>query len=57
MIRTIGDQVVDDFQLLIDLHKDAVRQGPGGDDETRHSVILSGLKGVSDLNGLLPKCR
>ena len=40
---------MDDFRLLIDLHKDAVRQGPGGDEETRLSVTLSGLKGATDL--------
>ena len=40
---------MDDFQLLVDLHKDAVRQGPGGDDETRLSVALSGLKGRKGL--------
>jgi SAM-dependent methyltransferase len=40
---------MDDLHLLIDLHKDAVRQGPGGDDETRLAVALSGLKGRSDL--------
>jgi cyclopropane fatty-acyl-phospholipid synthase-like methyltransferase len=35
---------MDDLQLLIDLHKDAVRQGPGGDAETRLAVTLSGLR-------------
>jgi len=35
---------MDDLELLVDLHKDAVRQGPGGDDETRLAVTLSGLK-------------
>ena len=40
---------MDEMQLLIDLHKDAVRQGPGGDDETRLAVTLSRLKGKPDL--------
>lgn len=40
---------MDEMQLLIDLHKDAVRQGPGGDDETRLAVTLSGLRGKRDL--------
>lgn len=35
---------MNDFQLLIDLHRDAARQGPGGDDETRLSITLSGLR-------------
>lgn len=35
---------MEDMQLLIDLHKDARRQGPGGEAETRLSVLLSGLK-------------
>jgi len=36
---------MDDLQLLVDLHVDGPRQGPGGDDETRLAVALSGLKG------------
>ena len=40
---------MDEMQLLIDLHKDGTRQGPGGDDETRLAVTLSGLKGKKDL--------
>jgi cyclopropane fatty-acyl-phospholipid synthase-like methyltransferase len=40
---------MDDLQLLIDLHKDGLRQGPGGDDETRLVVALSGLKGRAGL--------
>ncbi len=40
---------MDDLQLLIDLHKDGPRQGPGGDDETRLAVALSGLKGTANL--------
>jgi SAM-dependent methyltransferase len=38
-----------DLQLLIDLHKDGPRQGPGGDRETRLAVALSGLKGTANL--------
>jgi len=40
---------VDDLRLLIDLHRDGLRQGPGGDDETRLAVTLSGLRGRQDL--------
>lgn len=40
---------MDDLQLLIDLHKDGRRQGPGGDDETRLAVALSGLRGRAGL--------
>jgi len=41
---------MDDLQLLVDLHQDGPRQGPGGDDETRLAVALSGLKELADLN-------
>ena len=41
--------LVDELQLLIDLHADTPRQGPGGDDETRLAIALSGLKGTSNL--------
>ena len=34
---------MDDLDLLIDLHRDGKRQGPGGDDETRLAIRLSGL--------------
>ena len=34
---------MDDLELLIDLHRDARRLGPGGDDETRLAIRLSGL--------------
>ena len=34
-----------DLELLIDLHHDGPRQGPGGDDETSLAVTLSGLRG------------
>ena len=40
---------MDDLRLLIDLHTDGPRQGPGGDDETRLAVALSGLKGTAGL--------
>jgi SAM-dependent methyltransferase len=40
---------VDGLQLLIDIHKEGPRQGPGGDDETRLAVALSGLKGTANL--------
>jgi SAM-dependent methyltransferase len=34
---------VDDLQLLIDLHIDADRQGPGNSDQTRRAIELAGL--------------
>ena len=40
---------MDDLSLLVDLHRDGKRQGPGGDDETRLAIKLSGL---SARNGL-----
>ena len=40
---------MDNLQLLVDLHQDAVRQGPGGDDETRLAIRLSRLKGAKKL--------
>ncbi|MEO0565439.1 MAG: class I SAM-dependent methyltransferase [Chloroflexota bacterium] len=40
---------MDEMQLLIDLHIDGERQGPGGDDETRLAVTLSGLRGKTGL--------
>lgn len=41
---------MDELELLIDLHKDDARQGPGGDRETRLSIELSGLSGRSGLS-------
>ena len=41
---------MDDLQLLVDLHLDGPRQGPGGDDETRLAITLSGLKGRAGLD-------
>lgn len=38
-----------DFDLLLDLHKPSHRQGPGGDDETRLAITLSGLSGQKNL--------
>jgi len=40
---------MDDLDLLIDLHRDAGRQGPGGDAQTRLAIALSGLAGRSGL--------
>lgn len=34
---------MDDYQLLIDLHKNAARQGPGGDAETELALSLAGI--------------
>lgn len=38
-----------DLALIVDLHRDGPRQGPGGDAETRLAVRLSGLEGARDL--------
>jgi SAM-dependent methyltransferase len=35
---------MDELRLLLDLHQDGPRQGPGGEDETRLAIVLSGLK-------------
>ena len=35
---------MEELQLLIDLHKDGLRQGPGGDDETRLALAFSRLR-------------
>jgi len=40
---------MDDLDLLLDLHRDGARQGPGGDDETRRAIALSGLCAAGDL--------
>lgn len=34
---------MDDFSLLIDLHKNGLRQGPGGDAETELAIHIAGL--------------
>jgi SAM-dependent methyltransferase len=41
--------MMDDLQLLIDLHKDAARQGPGGEAETQLAIAISGLRGRRNL--------
>lgn len=38
-----------DLDLLVDLHRAGERLGPGGDEETRLSVTLSGLRGARGL--------
>lgn len=40
---------MENIELLIDLHRDGKRQGPGGDDETRLAIRLSGLSEAKDL--------
>lgn len=40
---------MDELDLLSDLHQDGLRQGPGGDDETRLAIALSGLRDSKDL--------
>lgn len=41
---------MEDLDLLIALHRDGKRQGPGGSAETRLSITLSGLKDTQNLN-------
>ena len=38
-----------DNQLLVDLHQDAQRQGPGGEEQTRLAITVSGLKKSREL--------
>ena len=40
---------MDDYQLLIDLHKNAERQGPGGDLETQLALNLSRIDKTAPL--------
>lgn len=40
---------MDDLDLLTDLHRGGKRQGPGGDEETRLAVTLSGLRSAAAL--------
>ncbi len=40
---------MDDLDLIIDLHADGPRQGPGGDAETRLAIRLSGLTASANL--------
>jgi SAM-dependent methyltransferase len=35
---------LDELSLLVDLHRDGARQGPGGTEETRLAITLSGLR-------------
>lgn len=41
---------MDDLELLVDLHIDGPRQGPGSDDATRRAIALSGLAGAENLH-------
>lgn len=40
---------MDDFQLLIDLHRSGLRQGPGGDAQTELAVDLGGIDRSAEL--------
>lgn len=40
---------MDDLSLLIDLHLEAARQGPGDATQTRRAIELAGLSGLRDL--------
>jgi ubiquinone/menaquinone biosynthesis C-methylase UbiE len=41
---------LEELELLIDLHKNALRQGPGGDNETEMAIDLAGLNRNMPLN-------
>jgi ubiquinone/menaquinone biosynthesis C-methylase UbiE len=41
--KTEEERVMEEFQLLIDLHKNANRQGPGGDEETEKAISLAAI--------------
>jgi len=41
---------MDDFKLLIDLHKEGLRQGPGGDAETEQALNLAMVDRIAPLN-------
>jgi cyclopropane fatty-acyl-phospholipid synthase-like methyltransferase len=45
----LGTLDMDDLRLIVDLHSDAPRQGPGGEAETRLAIALSGLSAEKDL--------
>lgn len=40
---------MDELELLLDLHKDMYRQGPGGDAETERAVKLAGFEETKPL--------
>ncbi len=40
---------MDELELLVDLHSDGARQGPGGEHETRLAIELAGLKSKNGL--------
>ena len=40
---------MNELDLLVDLHRDGPRQGPGGDDATRLAITLAGLGAGKDL--------
>ena len=41
--------MVDEFELLVDLHIGGERQGPGSDEATRRAIALAGLDGAPNL--------
>lgn len=47
---------MDNYKMLVDLHRNGYRQGPGGDLETELAIKLSGLEAVSDLKILDVGC-
>jgi ubiquinone/menaquinone biosynthesis C-methylase UbiE len=45
-----SQQSMDDLDLIIDLHRDGERQGPGSESDTRLAVTLSGLRHAKGLS-------
>lgn len=50
LANRFGDRMSDSFQLLIDLHRHGLRQGPGGDAETERALELAGVRRDAPLN-------
>ncbi len=48
-MATDMDRSVEDYRFLIDLHKSANRQGPGGDEETEKALSLAMIDGATPL--------
>lgn len=44
-----ADSTADQMELLLDLHLDGERQGPGSDQATRTAIGLAGLEAMTDL--------
>ena len=49
LVALYADLMADEFELLVDLHIDGERQGPGSEEATRRAIALTGLEGASNL--------